>query len=273
MKPLKTTHKTALSLGIHVMYALYNGGIGVVTRSWWFVTLSAYYLLLSVMRFAALQMQKKQTDPATAVFAKRFTGVLFILLAVCLAGTVILATVTDRGIRYHEIVMITIALYAFTKVTLSIISLCRSKADPSPIHKILRNISFADALVSIFSLQRSMLVSFEGMSGENIRLFNALTGSAVCVAVLILGINLIGGKNVTMAKSKLAQATEKIAENVVGGYKKIEKGVVDGYAKIEKGVVDGYTKIEDKFVDQYLTRDGETVEDAKKRLKNNGKDK
>jgi len=116
-----------------------------------------------------------------------------------------------------------------------------------------------------------MLVSFEGMSEGNIRLFNALTGSAVCVAVLILGINLIGGKRVTMAKSKLAQATDKIAEGVVDGYKKIEKGVVDGYTKIEKGVVEGYTKIEDKFVDRYLTRDGESVEDAKKRLKNQNK--
>ena len=37
-------------------------------------------------------------------------------------------------------------------------------------------------------------------------------------------------------------------------------------SKIVKGVVDGYTKIEDKFVEQYLTREGETVEEAKKRL-------
>ena len=49
--------------------------------------------------------------------------------------------------------------------------------------------------------------------------------------------------------------------------KKIEKGVVDGYKKIEQGVVGAYTKIEDKFVDTYLTKDGETVEEAKARLK------
>ena len=36
-----------------------------------------------------------------------------------------------------------------------------------------------------------------------------------------------------------------------------------------KGVVEGYTKIEDKFVDAYLTKDGETVEEAKARLKKN----
>ena len=70
-----------------------------------------------------------------------------------------------------------------------------------------------------------------------------------------------------MAKSKFIEANEKIADAVTGGYKKIEKGVVDGYKKIENGVVSGYTKIEDKFVEACLTKDGETVEEAKERLK------
>lgn len=70
-----------------------------------------------------------------------------------------------------------------------------------------------------------------------------------------------------MARSNLIKANQKIAKSVTSGYKKFENAVVDGYKKIESGVVDGYTKIEDKFVDQYLTRCGETVEEAKKRLK------
>lgn len=59
-----------------------------------------------------------------------------------------------------------------------------------------------------------------------------------------------------MAKSKIVKANEKIAEKVTGGFKKISDTVVGGY-----------TKIEDAFVDRYLTRDGETVEEAKKRIK------
>ena len=43
------------------------------------------------------------------------------------------------------------------------------------------------------------------------------------------------------------------------------------YGKIEQSVVGGYTKIEDKFVDAYLTKDGETVEEAKARLKKENK--
>ena len=49
--------------------------------------------------------------------------------------------------------------------------------------------------------------------------------------------------------------------------KKIEKTVVGGYKKIEKSVVDGYKKVEDKFVDKFLRKDGETIEEAKDRIK------
>lgn len=67
-----------------------------------------------------------------------------------------------------------------------------------------------------------------------------------------------------MAKSKLVQANEKIAEGVVSGYKKMEQGIVDGYKKMEKGVVGGFTKMTDKFVEEFLTKDGESVEGCQK---------
>lgn len=58
-----------------------------------------------------------------------------------------------------------------------------------------------------------------------------------------------------MAKSKLIKANQKIAKDIVLGYKKIEEAVVGGY-----------NQIADKFVEQYLTREGESVEEARKRL-------
>lgn len=69
-----------------------------------------------------------------------------------------------------------------------------------------------------------------------------------------------------MAKSKLVAANKKIEDAVVGGYKKIENGVVDGYKKIENGVVGGFSKMTDAFTDQFLTRESESVADAKIRL-------
>lgn len=69
-----------------------------------------------------------------------------------------------------------------------------------------------------------------------------------------------------MAKSKLVETNEKIAESVVSGYKKIEEGVVGGYKKIEEGAVGGFNKVADRFVDNFLTKEGESVEEAKARL-------
>lgn len=58
-----------------------------------------------------------------------------------------------------------------------------------------------------------------------------------------------------MAKSKLVKVNEKIADEAVSDYKKIENGFVDGF-----------NKISDRFVENYLTKDGESVDEAKARL-------
>lgn len=81
----------------------------------------------------------------------------------------------------------------------------------------------------------------------------------------------------------IAEATEAVAEEVTSGYKKTENGVVSGYKKIESGVVEGYKKMEagivegfnkvtDKCVEVLFAKEGESVEDAKKRLSGKGKE-
>jgi len=66
--------------------------------------------------------------------------------------------------------------------------------------------------------------------------------------------------------AKIADMVDKISETVTEGYRKIEDGVVSGYKKIEDGVVEGFEKVSDKFVETLFTKEGESVEDAKKRL-------
>ena len=55
--------------------------------------------------------------------------------------------------------------------------------------------------------------------------------------------------------SKIADTNEKIAEKVVEGYKKIETGVVEGF-----------NKVSDRCIEVLFAKEGESVEDAKKRL-------
>lgn len=269
MKVLRIAKSPYTSLGVNFVYAMGNCAVGILSRSWWFITVGAYYAVLAMARFSVLQVkQRAGGNYGTELFARRITGILLVVLSVCIVGVNILSALKERGTAFHEIIMIAIATYTFTKITIAIIGMVQAKHTASPVLKTLRNIALADACVSIYTMQRSMLQSFPGLTPTEIQIFNILTGTAVWIIVLFLGINLIGGKRINMAKSKFTKATEQIAEAVTDGYKKIEKGVVDGYKKIEQGVVDGYTKLEDKFVDAYLTKDGETVEEAKERLKN-----
>ena len=185
------TLKIALaSLAFNIAFATYHLVMGLVTNSWWLLTLGAYYLVLSVVRFVVLQTKSKQR------YITKFTGWMLILLSIPLAGTVILSVVQDRGHEHHMIVMIAMAAYAFTKITLATIKLIKARRSTSATLITLRNISFADAFVSIFALQRSMLVSFEGMTEAEIVIMNATLGSAVCVIVFLLGLNLIRNKKI-----------------------------------------------------------------------------
>ena len=126
----------------------------------------------------------------------KFTGVMLMLLSLSLVGTVILAVVRDRGIVMHEIVMIAMAAYTFTKITLAVINLVKARKSSSAKIVTLRNISLSDACVSIFALQRSMLVSFGDMPETDIQIFNAVIGAAVCVIVFLLGLNLVKNKKI-----------------------------------------------------------------------------
>lgn len=272
MKAFQIVKNPYTSLAINFLYALGNCGVGFLSHSWWFITVGAYYVVLAVARFSVLQVKRKAGgNYDTELFARSITGILLVVLSVCIVGVNILSALKERGTAFHEIIMIAIATYTFTKITFAIIGMVQARHTPSPVLKTLRNIALADACVSVYTMQRSMLQSFPGLTPAEIQIFNILTGTAVWLIVLFLGINLIGGQSVDMAKSKIVKATQQVAEAVTGGYKKIEKGVVDGYKKIEKGVVGGYTKIEDKFVATYLIHDGETVEEAKARLKKENK--
>jgi len=272
MNIMKRVQNPYISLLINLLYAIGNCVVGLLTHSWWFITAGAYYAVISAARFCVVYTEQKANNTSdTGYFTRRISGVLLIILSFCLIGINTLSIIQERGTHFHEIVMIAIAVYAFSKITLAIIGMSKARQCASQFTKTLRNISFADSVVSIYSLQRSMLVSFPGMQPSEIQLFNILTGTAVWIVVLFLGINLLGGKYIVMAKSRIVKANQKIAEAVTDGYKKIEEGVVGGYKKIEQGVVGGYSKLEDKFVDAFLTRENETVKEAKERLQKENK--
>lgn len=183
-------------LALNAAYAIYNGVLGFVYGSLWFLTLCAYYIILSVMRFAAVSCGIRGAQ--TQEFIMRFTGVMLIVLSLVLAGSVYYSVRLEVAKKNGTIVMITIATYTFYKVIAAFIKAAKTVKRGIFLYIALRSIACADAAASVLSLQRSMLVSFDGMNASEIRLMNTATGIGVCLFIFISGVcsaaGITGGK-------------------------------------------------------------------------------
>ena len=128
MKAIRVVKNPYTSLVTNFAYAIGNCAIGFLSHSWWFITVGAYYAVLAMARFAVLRV--KHSD---ALFARRMTGILLVALSVCIVGVNVLSALKERGTAHHEIIMITIAAYTFTKITTAIIGVTKARRSMSPV--------------------------------------------------------------------------------------------------------------------------------------------
>ena len=183
----------AVAFVFNLLYALYHCVLGVLNLSLWFIAMCAFYGILATMRFSAVLCERNQhRSPSddTEIFVMKLSGVLLVTLGVVLAAVNYISLSQNIAVKYGEITMITIAAYTFTKITMAIVRAVKQRRDPSPLLRTIRNIGYAEVSASILTLQRSMLVSFGGMDDRQARLMNSLTGAAVCLFVLMLGLSM-----------------------------------------------------------------------------------
>ena len=183
----------AVAFVFNLLYALYHCALGVLNLSLWFIAMCAFYGILATMRFSAVLCERNQhRSPSddTEIFVMKLSGILLVTLGVVLAAVNYISLSQNIAVKYGEITMITIAAYTFTKITMAIVRAVKQRRDPSPLLRTIRNIGYADVSASILTLQRSMLVSFEGMDDRQACLMNSLTGAAVCLFVLMLGLSM-----------------------------------------------------------------------------------
>ena len=147
------------SFVVNIIYALGNFALGIFAKSYWFLTMGAYNLILAIMRFSVLVLNEQKQKEISERFIQRFIGIMIILLACILCGSVYLSINFDVARNFHEIIMITIATYTFAKIIFAIINYIKKENYNSHIISTLRCITLCDAVVAIYTMQKSMLVS------------------------------------------------------------------------------------------------------------------
>lgn len=100
------------------------------------------------------------------------------------------------GKEYPGIVIYAVASYTFCKIIFAVINVFRARKKRALSLMIIRDIGYVDACVSILSLQTAMVAQFGGGEEAFARMMNGITGTAVCLMILGLGIYymLLAGK-------------------------------------------------------------------------------
>lgn len=194
----RTLMTTAPSFLINVIYTIYNGALGILNQSVWFITMAVYYSLLGLMRYRAVsagrkisRMEDREMIRKKELSVIKTDGILLLALNFALTGVILLTIAQDTARRYSEVVVISIATYTFYKIIMAVVNMVKVRKTRSPVLITIRNIGTADALVSMLTLQATMLASFQGKGGLDANRMNAITGMVVCVLILALGVSMI----------------------------------------------------------------------------------
>ncbi len=179
---------TILSMGWNLTFAIINAVFSIIYKSYWYMTLSVLYLLLGFMKIQTVTVisSKRRTEADML----RHNGIAMFWFAIVLSGLMIV-TIRDRhNPARDKIVMITIALYTFIIVGVTIRNVVRTRMRRSFIRIALRNISCASALVSLVSLEGAMLGTFGDPSADFSFDVQAWSGAAAFVILMYLSISM-----------------------------------------------------------------------------------
>lgn len=194
----RTVLFTLFSFLLNMIFAISNGIFGILNHSPWLGTLSAYYIFLSIMRFGTVRYERKvsKEKPDKDLIIQelnvyRNTGILLALITIALGGAVILLVNHEGGKSYPGYMIFVVAMYTFYKAIISVINIVRARKLKSPLLVTIRNIGYADALVSVLSLQTAMFESFGENSNIEPWVMNGITGACVCIMILAIGIYMI----------------------------------------------------------------------------------
>lgn len=189
-RPLRATAGTAVGFAATVIFALYNGALGVLHASLWHGSISAYYILLSLLRgrllLAGRTINKKEPEEA-ARYERRlffFTSAVMLIMNLALTVPVSLMALDRRGVQAGMIPAIASAAYTTYKISAAAVKL-RGKQG-GLFDRELRFLRFVDALVSVLVLQNTLLIAVDGGVSQRMLPLVAISSAGILLVIFAM---------------------------------------------------------------------------------------
>ena len=194
----------------NVGYTAFLIVVAWVWRSLWFGALAAYYILLTSARGGVLLQnirdeQRYKDDEFALQRAKagtyRYCGIMMIALTLAMAISVVRTMIVGFGESKLPVWTVYLfAGYALYRVVMSVINFVRASSRDDLAVRAVKYINLAAAMVSVFTLQTAIFHTF--FSGFNPVVYNAISGFAVCLTMLVLGVYIISFSSIVRKKAK-----------------------------------------------------------------------
>ena len=174
-----------ISTAWNLAYGLLLMVMGMSIRSYWYIALAGFFLTLGIGRLTAVS-QKENSSTRMRVLEG-----LMVFLAIVICGITYLTIDEEINPVRNKILVIAQAAFVFGMVSFAVYHVVRSRRHMELRNIMIRNLSFAAALGSMLSLQRTMLGTFGQAGAEfNIRM-EAGSGAAAAVILLLLALGLV----------------------------------------------------------------------------------
>ena len=189
----KTLASSVVSFTVTIIFALYNGFLGIRLLSIWHGGICVFYLLLAVIRGIILLPEKNnraRKDKQKSECRQRtfiITAFILLLLNLALVLPISLMVVLKKPVNMGLIPAITMATYTTYKLIMASIHIRKQKhrSHNNILIAELRTINFIDALVSILTLQNTLIMVKQTTSNGNNMLVLSSISSAVIYAIII----------------------------------------------------------------------------------------
>ena len=198
------------SLAWNALYGIFQLWLGFYHHTFWFYSLGAYYICLGVMRFFLLRHTRKYApgEKMQAELLKyRACGIVFLVMNLALALIIFFMVYWNRTFQHHMITAIAMAAYTFTALTTAIVNVIKYRKYNSPVFSASKAISLAAALVSMLTLESTMLTTFSDgtMTVTEQKWMLGATGGAISLLIVATAIYMIvvGTKKLKQLKSEV----------------------------------------------------------------------
>lgn len=194
---------STVAFTVNIAYAVFNGAMGIISKSVWFGALSLYYIVLSALKaYVIIDSRRinKLKDDRSLLLSNMYRncGISLIILSIALSGAVAQMALSDQGFKYADLMIYAAALYAFYKLTIAIIQFVKSRRHGRTINETFGLINLSDGLVSMLALQTALLAAFGEGSGK---VYNAITGTVVMLMIIAIGMFMaFGAKRIRTEK-------------------------------------------------------------------------